>query len=137
MIDSFVIIYLLTCHFIADFIMQTREMAVNKSSSTYWLTRHVFAYGNTMLFSGFVGVVIMYLFGIELFHLIPLIIGYVLLNAGLHWVTDYFTSKQTTRLYMKEQDKIKPNYHNFFVMIGLDQLIHGVCLIGTYIWMFT
>ena len=136
MIDLYIIMYILICHFIADFVMQTREMAINKSSSTYWLSRHIFAYGNTLLFSGFFGVLIMYLFGTNLFHLIPLIIGYVLLNAGLHWVTDYFTSKQTTRLYMKEIKKTEPNYHNFFVMIGLDQAIHIICLIGTYIWIF-
>jgi len=132
MIELLIVMYIIFGHFIADFVMQSREMAVNKSSSTYWLTRHILAYGKTMLFIGFIFVLVMFIFGTNLFHLIPLIIGYVLLNMGLHWVTDYFTSKETTRLYLKESKKIEPNYHNFFVMIGFDQLIHLLCLIGTY-----
>jgi hypothetical protein len=125
-----IILYILFIHFVADFIMQTDEQAKGKSTCNYWLTMHILSYGKTMLFSGVFYVLIMFLYGINLFHLIPLLIGYVTLNMGLHWVTDYFTSRQTKKLW--EAKKV----HHFFVMIGFDQFIHSVCLIGTYWLLF-
>ena len=35
-----------------------------------------------------------------------------------HWLTDYFTSRLTSKLYKEER------YHDFFVMIGFDQVLH-------------
>jgi len=134
--DLVIVMYIMFWHFIADFIMQSRKMAVNKSSSIKWLTKHVLMYGNSMLFGGFSYVVFTMLFATNMIHLIPAILGYVFVNTVLHWITDYFTSKQTTRLYLKEVEKETPNYHNFFVMIGFDQLIHILCLISTYMLLF-
>lgn len=130
MIEILIIIYLLFTHFVSDFIMQTDVQAKGKSTSLYWLTMHILSYGGTLLFSGVFYLLIMFIFGTNLFHLIPLIIGYVVLNMGLHWVTDFFTSKQTKRLW--EAKKV----HHFFVMIGFDQFIHSVCLIVTYWLLF-
>lgn len=131
LIEIGIIIYILFTHFVADFIMQTDEMAKGKSTSTYWLTRHIMAYGKTMLFSGFFLVLILFIYGVQfMILLIPLVISYVVLNMGLHWVTDYFTSKQTKRLW--EAKKV----HHFFVMIGFDQFIHATCLIVTYWFLF-
>jgi hypothetical protein len=128
--------YILVWHFIADFIMQSREMAINKSSSIKWLTKHVKMYCYSLLVGSLLVVFVAILCGCKCYHLTPLILLYILVNSVLHWITDYFTSKQTARLYKKELYKKEPNYHNFFVMIGFDQLIHLLCLIGTYIWIF-
>jgi hypothetical protein len=38
------LIILYVCHFIGDFIFQTRKMAENKSKSIYYLTSHVLWY---------------------------------------------------------------------------------------------
>jgi len=54
---------------------------------------------------------------------IPLIFGITFIT---HWVTDYFTSKWTSRLWEEKQ------VHNFFVVIGLDQLIHATSLLITF-----
>jgi hypothetical protein len=130
MITIGVILYILLTHFVADFIMQTHEMGVNKSTSTYWLTRHVLAYGKTMFVFALTFVFIAIICGINCIHLSPLIIAYIFLNMGLHWVTDYFTSKQSKK-YFSVQD-----FHNGFVVVGLDQYIHNICLIGTFYLLF-
>ena len=123
------IVYILTTHFIADFVMQTDEMAKGKSTSIKWLTLHIVSY-----FKGFmIAAIIVYsLIALIWGNILSpwLLIGYCLVNAVLHWITDYFTSKQTAKLWAQQRT------HDFFVMIGLDQLIHATCLILTFYLFF-
>lgn len=102
---SEIIIYLLLTHFVADFTLQTNWMAINKSKRWIPLLVHVLVYSLCFLWVG------------------PM---YALVNAGLHFVTDAITSRITSRLWALNQR------HWFFVVIGLDQLIHQVCLIWSY-----
>lgn len=98
------VILVVWLHFIADFILQTDEMAQNKSKSNSWLLYHVGVYSMPLMVLGF---------------------RYALLNAALHFVTDWFTSRATSKLWQSGQR------HWFFVVIGLDQAIHLTCLIVT------
>lgn len=124
------IIYILITHFVADFLMQSNDMATKKSTSIKWLTLHVVSYFKGLMWSA----LLFYIFNALAFNLIIppwSIVGFCVTNAVLHWVTDYFTSRETSRLW-KEQKVRK-----FFHMIGLDQLIHGICLIMTlYLFFF-
>ena len=52
--------------------------------------------------------------------------AFAIVNAVLHFATDWCTSRVTKRLWLAEQR------HWFFVVIGLDQSIHMTCLLGTY-----
>lgn len=98
-------IYLiLTLHWIADFILQTDKMAINKSTSWVWLSSHV---------------------GIYTLCLLPFGPGYALANGFAHFITDAITSRITSYLW-KKGDR-----HNFFVVIGADQLLHSAFLIFT------
>lgn len=109
------IILILTIHFIADFLCQSRTMATNKSKSLYWLTLHVLVYATVTT-----------LCWIQ-FSFDPMIIGWVwLATFTSHWVTDFITSKLTTYFYLKN------NMFWFFGIVGLDQLIHGITLLMTY-----
>jgi len=99
------VVMVLVLHFISDFMLQTDDMAKGKSSSNRILTRHIMTYG--VLFLVYLGPV------------------YALVNCILHWVTDYFSSRATKKLW--EQQRV----HDFFVVIGLDQLIHMICLVVT------
>lgn len=98
------IILILGIHFISDFILQTDWMAQNKSKSNKALAVHVFVYHLPFYFFGW---------------------KFALTNMALHASVDFVTSRITSRLW--QQKKV----HWFFVVIGLDQYIHSVCLILT------
>ena len=95
---------LIWLHWIADFVAQADWMAKGKSSSNKALTAHIAIYSLFLLILG------------------P---KYALVNGALHWITDYFTSRQTKKLWEKKE------VHNFFVVIGLDQAIHMTTLFLT------
>lgn len=100
---------LLATHWIADFVLQTHWQASNKSKRLDALTKHVATY------TAILAIVSVLLFGTSG-------ILFVAVNGILHFGTDYFTSRWSSRLYA-EQD-----WHNFFVVIGMDQLIHQTTL---------
>jgi hypothetical protein len=105
MLTAFIIIL---AHFVADFLLQTDKMALNKSKSNYWLTMVVFEAQNWLLAAKWLGI-----------------------NACLHWLTDFNTSRLTSILWQRGQR------HWFFVAIGFDQVVHYACLMGTYAWLTT
>lgn len=112
-------VILLAVHWVADFVLQTHWQASNKSKNNVALYEHVLAY-TIVLWS-----VVPFLFGIsgnaEFF---------VLVNGILHFITDYFTSRASSKLFAKQ------DWHNFFVVVGADQLIHQFTLAATMAWFF-
>lgn len=105
MISLQVIILILSLHFIADFIFQTDWMAINKSKSLWPLSAHILVYATIISTLG---------------------IKFGLINGVAHWITDFFTSRATSCLWKKEKR------HWFFVVIGLDQLIHAITLFSVW-----
>lgn len=116
---------LLIVHFIADFLLQSDWMALNKSKNREALAAHCFVYalcfvplwGLTFAFYTFV----------------------------FHYWTDRYTSKCTSKLWFIDLypgDGLAPGEllatvnmtkrHWFFVAIGFDQLIHFTTLALTY-----
>jgi hypothetical protein len=110
---------LLATHWVADFVLQTHWQAQNKSKNNVALFRHV------LIYTAIIGVSAGLMFGpgIEWFL-------FVWLNFVLHFATDYYTSRWSSKLYAKQ------DWHNFFVVIGLDQLIHQVTLALTVMAFF-
>ncbi len=106
MISINVLLLILAIHFIADFIFQTSNQAKNKSSSNKALLEHTFIY--SICFLPFFG------------------LAFVVITMILHTITDYISSRITKKLWERKE------VHNFFVIIGLDQLLHTVALIYTY-----
>lgn len=110
MMAPFVI--LLIVHWVADFVLQTHWQASNKSKRLDALARHVAIYTATLAVSSII------LFG-------AMGAAFALVNGVLHFGTDYFTSRWSSRLWAKQ------DWHNFFVVIGFDQLIHQITLAAT------
>ena len=111
---------ILAAHFLSDFVCQTHEMSIKKSKSLLWLSYHVLVYTSvtTLSWSLF--------FGYKMNDPITTIPMIFITTFISHWITDYFTSKWTSRLWAEEK------VHDFFVVIGLDQLIHAITLIITF-----
>lgn len=124
MIVFYVFLSALVVHFIADFVLQTHWQAVNKSKSVAALSQHVITY--TLVFWGF-GVVLITL---DLLNP-PVMLLWIFVNGGLHWGTDYVTSRINARLW--QQNRV----HAFFVGVGADQLIHSLTLALTLAYAFS
>jgi uncharacterized protein (DUF2062 family) len=106
--EPITIIYLLTLHFIGDFILQSNYVASNKSKDNLVLLQHVIIYGLPLLLISF---------------------KFAVINLILHFLVDYVTSRITATLWQQRR------IHYFFVTIGFDQLLHAISLILTYQWL--
>lgn len=111
-------IALLAVHWVADFVLQTHWQASNKSKNFEALSPHVCSYTAALGFGALI------MFGTSVSF-----VSFVLANFMLHLVTDFCTSRVTSKLYAKG------DIHNFFVVVGFDQLIHQVTIAVT-LWFF-
>ena len=103
-------------HTVADFILQTREEAKNKSKCNNALASHCTSYsialtGYSLLFLNHNCIIPNILYWAALIFLF-IFIG--------HFLTDYVTSRLTSRFW-----KLK-NERAFWIVIGIDQFIHMV-----------
>ncbi len=106
-------LFIIFVHWVSDFVLQSHHMSTRKSSSNYYLTMHVIVYSFSTIF---LWALVFPLFGIHLTSG-PVWLAFLTIYST-HWITDYYTSRWTSRLYKEEK------YHDFFVVIGLDQVIH-------------
>ncbi len=107
-------IWILIAHWIGDYAFQTSKMAMGKSYNLTWLSLHVGTY------TGVLFVCSLLLFPIKV------AIGFFLINGILHGITDFFTSKLSS--------KYQKNPRIFFPILGFDQLIHMITLYLTFIY---
>lgn len=126
---------LLLAHWIGDFVCQTDRMALNKSKDWLWLLYHVAVYST-----------VMFLWALYFSHDPWFALKFLNATFALHFITDAVTSRITSALWFVKplgafynvgQQRyeiyapIGGNRHYFFVMIGLDQVIHYVTLLWT------
>jgi len=130
---AFIIILI---HFIADFVLQTEEMAVNKSKDGHALFSHVLTYSTVWLFAS------------------CLLLGYSRHNENYWWYvensilffgttflfhywTDYITSRITSRKFANKEYYAKFPRLGAFAVIGFDQVLHYAQLFYTYHFIIT
>ncbi len=118
---EFQIILIIFIHWIADFLFQTSDMALNKSKSNYWLSIHCLTYSAVWLCCG----AILYDIGMWQCHRMDVIL-FTLITFVCHFITDYFTSRWTSKLYATQKFY---GFPSFFNVIGLDQFLHYAQLI--------
>lgn len=124
---------LVIIHFVGDFFLQNDSMAINKSKSTLWLLAHVLVYYVVLACGTFLFLD---------FRDFDALMNFSLVNWGLHFITDFFTSRLTSYLYMRGENNPKELFllnswrHWFFTAIGFDQVIHYACLFLTYQYFF-
>ena len=125
MISYTVICFILLSHWVADFIFQTNYQAHNKSKSNKPLFLHVCVYT--------LGLVPFALYSLPTY---STALAFLLMNLFLHMGIDYCTSRVTSKL--SEQGKYGsdtiPNF-GMFTVIGFDQMLHYICLFGTYLYL--
>ena len=119
MINIWVVVSIIVWHWFADFVMQNGEDAKNKSHDWGALLRHTTTYSllwlPMTLLLGTMGIV------------------FVGITFVLHTLTDYFTSKHTSKQYAKGNfGGPSPRGMDFFVTIGFDQVLHYTQLVLTY-----
>ena len=103
-------------HFVADFVLQTHEMSINKSKSNWWLSYHIVVY--TLPFALIFGII----FGTSG-------VVFAIINGLAHWCTDWVSSR------VNSWNWNRGDVHNFFVGVGADQAVHMTTLVLTYIWL--
>ena len=114
---------ILIIHWIADFVLQTHWQAANKSKNIDALGEHVKTY--TAVLALTVPIIMVQTITLSQWAC------FIVLNGLLHFLTDYHTSRASAPLF--EQKK----WHDFFVVIGLDQLIHQLTLGLTFMVCFS
>ncbi len=107
---------LLGSHFVGDWVLQSHNMASKKSKDWGILALHV------AIHTAVVTVIPLIFWILGAFSIINVLL-YFVFNYVVHFIIDAITSRINSKLWMKQ------DWHNFFVMIGFDQLLHALTLL--------
>lgn len=108
----FYLITIFCIHFLADFILQTEWMALGKSKEWAPLIAHIVTYTLTLL-----------LFS-SLWMPGAIALAWSIGNGICHMWVDFFSSRAMRAAREAGQER------KFFMIFGIDQLLHYVCLFG-------
>ena len=111
--------YCFIIHFIADFLLQSRDMARNKSSNLYYLIEHCKILA--IVFFAF-------LYPFMLLNTFIFILTNTLIHGIIDWhiwrIYKWIRRKENINTFKYWEDSL------FYSFIGLDQLLHGLTIIG-------
>lgn len=130
--NIFLVIYILATHWVADFVFQNSYMALNKSKNNGALTEHIIAYTVVTVISYTTLLFVYSLFRDSMVLQMDGIVLFFILTFASHWITDYFTSRWTSRLHKIGLIYATPPNLGFFAVVGLDQLLHFAQLLICY-----
>lgn len=120
------VLLVLLIHWFADFVMQDGEWAVKKSKEFIQLTNHTITY--TLCWLPFL--IFLRLYYNDLYDKIWIFLPITFIS---HTITDYYTSRYTSKQYEKGNFGTSiPRGFDFFVMIGFDQFLHYLQLFLTF-----
>jgi hypothetical protein len=99
-------------HFFADFVVQSKWQAENKSKNELALLLHVMSYTAVWL-------IVVWTYTKDL----AATAGFCGFTFGLHWFTDAITSRLTNKAFITNKD-----YRLGFQLVETDQMIHFIQL---------
>lgn len=127
-INVYVVLIILTIHWVADYVVQLSKWQLGKSESLSCLFSHTGAYICTTWTMGFI-ILTIYNKGQNSWEYGNLFI-FCAITFVIHTIQDFFTSKLNS--YLK-----RFNYNKeFWVSVSFDQLLHYVQLLITYQLLF-
>jgi len=126
MIPLLIIIIILVVHFLADFVLQSHKSASRKHKDIGALLEHTISYSLPWLI-----IMALIYYSVDDPNFFIKGVLFTLVTFVSHTIIDYCTSKLGMHLLIISRKK--ENYHNYFVNIGFDQLLHTVLLFTTYI----
>jgi len=121
MISLYSISTILICHWLADFFFQTDEMAKGKSTDNDCLAAQVGVYS--------LGLLAVVLLNHAIWEHAGIAVAWLVINTVAHFFTDWVTSRASSSMWKDSR------IHDFFTIIGFDQMLHYLTLIGTFIWL--
>lgn len=137
-------------HWIADFVLQTNEEAIGKSSSWFCLLSHTIKY--SLFWFIYLTIFIILKDGFISKQDEMNLIYFTVITFVIHTITDYFTSRLNKHLSPdkeyhigsangKEENKFfryvkGSSFHKFFIGIGFDQCTHYIQLTLTFYYLF-
>lgn len=130
---------LVSIHTLADFMLQTRWQAQNKSHNMIALASHVLTYSMVM---GVAGLFLILPFDFEKYFINW--VYWILFNFAAHFLTDFVTSRLLAYnysqmiIYQSEGNSCKSDFYQklFWGWIGNDQMIHILSLVWSYYLFF-
>lgn len=108
-------LFILLIHFLADFGLQTHEQATKKSSDWLMLFYHVGVYSLVWLIGAWVW-----------FDSVIIAIIFAAITFMSHYITDAITARVSKPFFTNN------DYHNGFVVVGFDQILHYIQLWLTF-----
>jgi integral membrane sensor domain MASE1 len=134
---NWILPWMMLGHFVSDFVFQSNWMASNKSKNLDALFSHTMAYTFTMVV--FLGFYTQFRFNYPPGIVVPLWAVFSIVTFSTHTLTDFVTSRITSVIFESAMQDFKQDlrnefsrkYHDYFVVIGLDQLIHFLSIWAT------
>ena len=115
------VLCIMFAHWVADFVTQPHEVAVNKWNSLPHLVAHVGMYGFVLWFMMLLPFALVFPSMYSMYYSDRTFANVSILalcNCIAHGIIDFPESRLTHSLYAKQ------DYHNFFVVMGFCQFLH-------------
>ena len=109
---------ILLIHWLADFCLQTDHQAQNKWHDYEALTTHVATYS-----------IVWFIASYCLLGSWDKAAMFTVVTFTCHWIVDMITS------HISHNHFNKKDYHNGFVTVGFDQILHYIQLFTTFVWL--
>lgn len=122
------LIVILVMHWLCDFCLQSHKQASRKHKDLGALLEHTISYSLPWVI---VMAVLYHFQGVEWFFINACLFAFITFIS--HTIIDFLTSRLGYSLLIEARKK--DNYHNYFVNIGFDQLLHTIQLLLTYLFL--